>query len=283
MSKAKSVFACQVCSHHTTKWLGRCPECGGWNTFAEELQAPPRPARQQGVVSAQLPLPLTEIARSGEERLLTGIGELDRVLGGGLVRGSLVLIGGNPGIGKSTLLLQATAGLSHGRTTEQHPVLVEPREASPLHHRSDRRHARGDGDRDGQHVVHQQRRPGHEPRVRPEVLLRHSVRPAAARVRVNGLAVRYVHDREQRDDQVGPYDAAAIFRPHLADATAAQMGEQQKQDGEGRRDELGWKMEIRHPAASGCSGSGTRRRRIRRGCGQRAVQDVVDGQSTLSA
>jgi len=109
MSKAKSVFACQTCGHHTTKWLGRCPECAGWNTFAEELQAPPRPARQQGVASAQLPLPLTEITRSGEERLLTGIGELDRVLGGGLVRGSLVLIGGDPGIGKSTLLLQAIA------------------------------------------------------------------------------------------------------------------------------------------------------------------------------
>src|SRR5215469_3942019 len=112
MSKAKSVFACQTCGHHTTKWLGRCPECGGWNTFAEELQAPPRPARQQGVASVQLPLPLTEIARSGEERLLTGIGELDRVLGGGLVRGSLVLIGGDPGIGKSTLLLQASRSLA---------------------------------------------------------------------------------------------------------------------------------------------------------------------------
>jgi DNA repair protein RadA/Sms len=140
MSKAKSVFACQTCGHHTTKWLGRCPECGGWNTFAEELQAPPRPARQQGVASAQLPLPLTEIARSSEERLLTGIGELDRVLGGGLVRGSLVLIGGDPGIGKSTLLLQATAGLSRGRTAEQHPVLYVSGEesASQLRMRGDR-------------------------------------------------------------------------------------------------------------------------------------------------
>ena len=140
MSKAKSVFACQTCGHHTTKWLGRCPECGGWNTLAEELQAPPRPARQPGVTSAQLPLPLTEIARSSEERLLTGIGEFDRVLGGGLVRGSLVLIGGDPGIGKSTLLLQATAGLSRGRTAEQHPVLYVSGEesASQLRMRSDR-------------------------------------------------------------------------------------------------------------------------------------------------
>jgi DNA repair protein RadA/Sms len=140
MSKAKSVFACQTCGHHTTKWLGRCPECGGWNTFVEELQAPPRPARQQGGASAQLPLPLTEIARSSEERLLTGIGELDRVLGGGLVRGSLVLIGGDPGIGKSTLLLQAAAGLSYGHTTEQHPVLYVSGEesASQLRMRGDR-------------------------------------------------------------------------------------------------------------------------------------------------
>jgi DNA repair protein RadA/Sms len=140
MSKTKSVFACQTCGHHTTKWLGRCPECGGWNTFAEELLAPPRPARQQGIASTQLPLPLTEIARSGEERLLTGIGELDRVLGGGLVRGSLVLIGGDPGIGKSTLLLQATAGLSHGPMAEQHPVLYVSGEesASQLRMRADR-------------------------------------------------------------------------------------------------------------------------------------------------
>jgi len=140
MSKTKSVFACQTCGHHTTKWLGRCPECGSWNTFAEELQAPSRPARQQGLTSTQLPLPLTEIARSGEERLLTGIGELDRVLGGGLVRGSLVLIGGDPGIGKSTLLLQATAGLSRGRMAEQYPVLYVSGEesASQLRMRGDR-------------------------------------------------------------------------------------------------------------------------------------------------
>src|SRR5712671_1397784 len=112
MSKVKSVFACQTCGHHTTKWLGRCPDCGAWNTFAEELQASPRQVRQQGVVAGKLPLPLTEIARSGEERLLTGIGELDRVLGGGLVRGSLVLVGGEPGIGKSTLLLHVAAGIA---------------------------------------------------------------------------------------------------------------------------------------------------------------------------
>jgi DNA repair protein RadA/Sms len=133
MSKTKSAFACQACGYHTVKWLGRCPECSGWNTFVEEVQTPPRPARQQGVVvSAQLPLPLAEISRKGEERLLTGIGELDRVLGGGLVRGSLVLIGGDPGIGKSTLLLQATVGLSCDATAVPQAVLYVSGEESAM-------------------------------------------------------------------------------------------------------------------------------------------------------
>lgn len=141
MSKAKTVFACQACGHHTMKWLGRCPDCGGWNTFVEELQTSSRQARQpRGTTAAQLPLPLTEVTRSSEERLLTGIGELDRVLGGGVVRGSLVLIGGDPGIGKSTLLLQAAAGLSQAQPAAPHPVLYISGEesASQLRMRGDR-------------------------------------------------------------------------------------------------------------------------------------------------
>jgi DNA repair protein RadA/Sms len=136
MSKAKSVFACQACGHHTAKWLGRCPECGGWNTFVEEMAAPARQARQPVTASAQLPLPMTEIACTGAE----GIGELDRVLGGGLVRGALVLIAGDPGAGKSTLLLQAVAGLSRGLAAEQYPVLYVSGEesASQLRLRGDR-------------------------------------------------------------------------------------------------------------------------------------------------
>jgi DNA repair protein RadA/Sms len=112
MSKIRSIFVCQSCGHHTPKWLGRCLDCGAWNTIVEEPQATPRQARQQLASQTPLPLPLTDVAHSGEERLLTGIGELDRVLGGGVVSGSLVLIGGEPGAGKSTLLLQAVAGLS---------------------------------------------------------------------------------------------------------------------------------------------------------------------------
>jgi DNA repair protein RadA/Sms len=112
MSKAKSVFACQSCGHQTAKWLGRCRECGEWNSFVEEPQVAPRRAGRQFSSQTQVPLPLPEITRNSEERLQTGIGELDRVLGGGVVSGSLVLIAGDPGIGKSTLLLQAAAGLS---------------------------------------------------------------------------------------------------------------------------------------------------------------------------
>jgi DNA repair protein RadA/Sms len=113
MSKFKSVFICQSCGHQTAKWLGRCPDCGVWNTFVEEPQIVSGRARRQSSPHVQAPLPLTEITRHCEERLQTGIGELDRVLGGGVVRGSLVLVGGDPGVGKSTLLLQAAAGLSH--------------------------------------------------------------------------------------------------------------------------------------------------------------------------
>lgn len=112
MSKVKSIFACQACGHQATKWLGRCPECGAWNTLVEELQNVSRHPRTQASEHTHLPLPLTDVSRQSEERLQTGIGELDRVLGGGVVNGSLVLIGGDPGIGKSTLLMQAVAGLS---------------------------------------------------------------------------------------------------------------------------------------------------------------------------
>jgi DNA repair protein RadA/Sms len=142
MSKAKSVFACQACGHYTPKWLGRCPDCGAWNTFVEELHDASRRSRPAAATQTQLPLALTQVARSGEERLLTGIGELDRVLGGGVVSGSLVLVGGDPGIGKSTLLLQAAAGLSRqlGTDTAGHAVLYISGEesASQLRMRSDR-------------------------------------------------------------------------------------------------------------------------------------------------
>ncbi|HET9262359.1 MAG TPA: DNA repair protein RadA [Vicinamibacterales bacterium] len=112
--KHKTVFACQECGAQSPKWLGRCPECGAWNTLVEERPAP------EAIVAAAVERRYTLAATAGPqlyadidtvvaERISSGIGEFDRVLGGGVVPGSLVLIGGEPGIGKSTLLLQAAA------------------------------------------------------------------------------------------------------------------------------------------------------------------------------
>jgi DNA repair protein RadA/Sms len=109
VSKVKTVFACQACGFESSKWLGRCPDCGEWNTFAEERQEVAPPAKGRGPVLAApagKPRPYDVVDVSEAERIPSGIGEFDRVLGGGIVPGSMVLIGGEPGIGKSTLLLQ---------------------------------------------------------------------------------------------------------------------------------------------------------------------------------
>lgn len=110
MNKNKIIFACQSCGYQAPKWLGRCPDCGGWNTLVEERLSPIKGRMAEAPKGK--PQPIHEIQSSEEERILTRIGELDRVLGGGIVAGSVVLIGGDPGIGKSTLLLQALEGIS---------------------------------------------------------------------------------------------------------------------------------------------------------------------------
>ena len=112
MSRKRRSYTCQACGWQTSKWLGHCPDCGGWDTFVEVSQAAATGTGQPQPGAGQPPLPLTEITGSETPRLLTGMREFDRALGGGIVRGSLVLIGGDPGIGKSTLLLQAAHGLS---------------------------------------------------------------------------------------------------------------------------------------------------------------------------
>ncbi len=115
----KSIFFCQSCGFESSKWMGQCPACHEWNTFAEEIVAEPRKAKgSSGRHSAGSEArTLSEIALGKESRMQVGIGELDRVLGGGIVQGSLILIGGDPGIGKSTLLLQVCQRLSDaGRT-----------------------------------------------------------------------------------------------------------------------------------------------------------------------
>jgi len=114
MAKVKSIFSCQACGYQSPKWLGRCPECGGWNTLVEEVISPLETpySSLDFAYEKSSPQTLNQIELTREERLLTTIGELDRVLGGGIVPGSVILIGGDPGIGKSTLLLQALNKLS---------------------------------------------------------------------------------------------------------------------------------------------------------------------------
>ncbi len=105
MGSAKILYRCRQCGHVSSKWLGRCPACSSWNSFEEETAR----AGRKGAPRVQAPVQprlLSEISSLGEVRLVTGVSEWDRVLGGGLVPGSLVLIAGDPGIGKSTLLLQ---------------------------------------------------------------------------------------------------------------------------------------------------------------------------------
>lgn len=104
MAKIKSIYVCSECGYESPKWLGRCPGCGEWNTMNEEL--PQQTANKNIISNAAQVLPINEITGDEEERIPTGIGEFDRVLGGGIVLGSLVLISGDPGIGKSTILLQ---------------------------------------------------------------------------------------------------------------------------------------------------------------------------------
>ena len=108
----RTIYACQSCGHQSRKWLGKCPDCGAWNTFAEERERGAVRGLQDPLARANRPTRFPEIEPQADVRELTGIEEFDRVLGGGIVPGSLVLIGGEPGIGKSTLLSQVADRLS---------------------------------------------------------------------------------------------------------------------------------------------------------------------------
>ncbi len=123
MAKVKVVFFCQECGYESPKWMGKCPACQQWNTFVEEKIRPEKNHRQTFNINEQgrrkKPSSISKILSDEEERLTTHMTELNRVLGGGIVKGSLVLIGGDPGIGKSTLLLQVSQQLAQ----KQHKVL----------------------------------------------------------------------------------------------------------------------------------------------------------------
>src|SRR5204862_756014 len=131
MKPPKTVFVCQECGAQSPKWLGRCADCGAWNSLVEERQsempaavtAGHRYASGAGATTARL---YADVQIEQHPRITTGIDEFDRVLGGGIVPGSLVLLGGEPGIGKSTLLLQAAANMA--RTVG--PVLYSSGEES---------------------------------------------------------------------------------------------------------------------------------------------------------
>ncbi|HEX5340809.1 MAG TPA: DNA repair protein RadA [Gammaproteobacteria bacterium] len=127
MSKNRIVYVCDACGGRTLQWAGQCPECGGWNTLVEAA-APSRPSKSPvrgGYADEPAVRRLSEVEGQAQPRLGSGLAELDRVLGGGLVAGSVTLIGGDPGIGKSTLLLQSAANLA-----ASHPVLYVTGEES---------------------------------------------------------------------------------------------------------------------------------------------------------
>lgn len=112
MAKVKQIFFCQQCGYESAKWMGQCPSCQEWNSFVEETVHAKSIKKSGAITQRNRPVPLGEVETLEERRISTHIGELDRVLGSGIVEGSLILVGGDPGIGKSTLLLQICRNLS---------------------------------------------------------------------------------------------------------------------------------------------------------------------------
>ena len=121
MAKSKNQFVCSGCGHIEYKWVGRCIQCGEWNSFQEEAY-PGNTNRKQDDHNSDGPKKLCDISEDAYERVATGVKEFDRVVGGGLVKGSLLLVGGEPGIGKSTLLMEICGKLSNLFTSEKNSL-----------------------------------------------------------------------------------------------------------------------------------------------------------------
>ncbi len=113
MSKTLTKYVCQSCGYVSPRWIGKCPNCSEWNTFVEEAPTPIKVSRKTGVASKVQPVTFDQIEKEEIQRIPTAIQEFDRVLGGGIVPGSLILIGGDPGIGKSTLMMQIAIALKN--------------------------------------------------------------------------------------------------------------------------------------------------------------------------
>src|SRR3989339_1134470 len=150
--KIKTLFRCQQCEYTSPKWMGRCPDCGQWNTFVEEKEAPSLrgvAARPQLTDFSSAVMPLHEVSIDAFKRRATGIAEFDRMLGGGVVPCSLILLGGPPGIGKSTLMLQVSAALAAampGKDNEAGVLYVSGEESlSQVKSRADRLNIKGRG------------------------------------------------------------------------------------------------------------------------------------------
>ena len=143
MAKVKTRYVCQNCGYISPRLLGRCPNCGAWNQLVEELEPQKviAPVTPNSAGETKQPVKLSEITFNEEKRVHTGLTELDRVLGGGVVPGSLVLIGGDPGIGKSTLLLQVSGQLE--QTGGQVLYVTGEESASQIKLRANRLHVQG--------------------------------------------------------------------------------------------------------------------------------------------
>ena len=131
MAKLQTHYLCQSCGIESAKWMGKCPECGAWDSLVEEVSLKEKPGTAKAAAASRsvqnqgnAPVPITSVEMRPVPRLITGISEFDRVLGGGIVPGALMLVGGDPGIGKSTLLTQVAARLAAGTVNDGKPLRV---------------------------------------------------------------------------------------------------------------------------------------------------------------